>query len=282
MLAGAWILVLLPLMDVLQAFKWASRVPVPTVFDFRGTVRTLDNTLVCFPGVYAPLVFCIGVVLLFSKERGRRRGRLDWTRRWGIICTYAVFLLCATGFLFITALVLVGIAAIFQSMPLKYQPEVTQLLVDVSTAYLRYGAQPMDAAAVVLVAFSSIAVLLACVPLFEALRSSGLKRLGAILLAPLVGFSLMHLVQAGWYGLGFSGLNAIDVYTLATYFRPRLLVGQSVDWNGWITSEPPLSAVLVEAAKWCSIVGIAACLSIAQLATRWKDNERSAVAVRDC
>src|SRR5687768_13503858 len=67
MLAGTWILVLLPLMDVLQAFKWASRVPVPTVFDFRGTVRTLDDMLVSFPGVYSPLVFCIGGVLLFSK-----------------------------------------------------------------------------------------------------------------------------------------------------------------------------------------------------------------------
>src|SRR5688500_4710590 len=66
MLAGAWILVLTPLLDALIAFKWASSVPVPTVFDFRGTVRTLDDTLLCFGGVYEPLVFCIGVVLLFS------------------------------------------------------------------------------------------------------------------------------------------------------------------------------------------------------------------------
>src|SRR5687768_7166083 len=132
-LAGAWVLVLLPLMDVLTASGWASSAPVPTVFDFRGTVRTLDDTLLCGTGVYQPLVFCIGVVLLFSKERGRRGGKLDWTRRWGVVCSYVVLLLCAVPVLFIGALVLAGIAALFQSMPAKYQPGVTQLFVDVST-----------------------------------------------------------------------------------------------------------------------------------------------------
>src|SRR6476620_10726253 len=72
MLAGAWVLVLLPLMDALNAFGWASSVPVPNIFGY-GAVRTLDDTFVCNPvprlEVYPPLVFCIGVVLLFSKER---------------------------------------------------------------------------------------------------------------------------------------------------------------------------------------------------------------------
>src|SRR5687768_567204 len=121
-LAGVWILVLLPLMDVLEISGWTSRVPVPTVVDYRGTVRTLGDTLVAYPNVYQPLVFCIGVVLLFSKERGRRRGQLDWTRRWGVGCSYVVLLLSATQFLFIVALVTLGIAAVFQSIPLKFQP----------------------------------------------------------------------------------------------------------------------------------------------------------------
>src|SRR6476619_8383546 len=38
MLAGAWVLVFLPLMDTLMASGWASKIPVPTVFDYRGTV----------------------------------------------------------------------------------------------------------------------------------------------------------------------------------------------------------------------------------------------------
>src|SRR5205085_12688227 len=39
MLAGAWALVLLPLMDALNALGWASRVPVPNVFHLPGAVR---------------------------------------------------------------------------------------------------------------------------------------------------------------------------------------------------------------------------------------------------
>src|SRR5205085_10721012 len=44
-LAGAWVLVLLPLMDALQALDWASSVPVPTVFDSRGAINSLADTL---------------------------------------------------------------------------------------------------------------------------------------------------------------------------------------------------------------------------------------------
>ena len=175
MLAGAWVLTLLPLVDVSQAAGWAAAIPTWTPFDFRGTVRVLDDTLLFSAWVYPPLVFCIGVVLLFSKERGRRPSRLDWTRRWGVICSYVTFLLAAAPVLFIGALVLVGIGALYLSMPPRYQPPVTKRLVDVSAAYLRYGPQPTDVAGVVQVAFSSVAVLLACVPLFDALRSSGPK-----------------------------------------------------------------------------------------------------------
>src|ERR1041385_1879799 len=143
MLAGAWVLALVPLMDALVAFGWASRIPVPSFFGY-GAIRTLDDTLICDPissyaGVYQPLMFCIGVVLLFSKERGRRRGHLDWTRRWGVLCSYVALLLSAARFLFISALVLTGIAAIFLYMPPKYQPGATGLFVKLSSVYLRYG-----------------------------------------------------------------------------------------------------------------------------------------------
>src|SRR4051794_23564432 len=93
--AGAGGLGFLPLVDALDVFEWTSRVPVPSPFDGRFGVRTLDDTLVTGPGVYAPLAFCVGAALLFSKERGRRRGSLDWTRRWGVLCSYVVLLLSA-------------------------------------------------------------------------------------------------------------------------------------------------------------------------------------------
>ena len=269
MLAGAWVLVLLPLMDVLLTFGWASRVPMPRVFDFRGTVRTLDETLLSYRGLYQPLVFCIGVVLLFSKERGRRRGRWDWTRRWGVICSYAVLLISATGVLFIVSLVMVGIAAIFHSMPLRYQPALTPWFSNVSTAYLGYGPHPQTAASIALVAFSCVAILLACLPLFDALRSSGPKRAAAILVAPLGLFSLMHLAQVAQYCLGFARPTSTDVTQYGMYFCPGVLVRHIADFQFGAGMSGSVVNALVEAAKWCIVFAIAVWLTIARL-TAWR------------
>jgi hypothetical protein len=279
MLAGTWILVLLLLMEGLFARGWASNIPVPAVFEFQGMVRMLDQTLFRLPDVHQPLFFCIGVVLLFSKERKERRGRLDWTRRWGVICSYVVSLLCAVPVLYIAALVLAGIASLFMSMPPQHQPAVTDLFVNVSTAYLRYGPYPKDISYVVLVAFSSIAVLLACAPLFDALRSSGPKWVAAVLLTPLALFSLMHLAQAGRYFLGFSGLTLYDVSVHRFYFRPQLLVryiARDADYWGFWGPSVGRSAVVVEATKWCIVVAIAVWLSIAQFAAWWMGKKASA------
>jgi hypothetical protein len=256
MLAGTWALVLLLLIEALRVFGWVSGVCVP-------------NALACDPVVYQPLIFCVGVVLLFSKERGRRPGKLDWTRRWGVVCSYVVLLLSAAEFFYVAAYVLLGVAALFQSIPLRYQPQVTQLFVDVSTACLRYGPHAGKMSAVVLVAFSSTAILLACVPLFDALRSSGPKRVAAILLAPLALFSLMHLAQAGRYGLGYSiGIRA-DVSWYRVYFL-LVLERYRLGYLG-------LGEIVVEAAKWCIMLAIAIWLSIAQFAA-WRKGARAETA----
>src|SRR3954467_11961125 len=63
--AGAWVLGFLPLMDALDVFEWTSHVPVPSPFDERFGIRTLGDTLVTGPSVYAPLAFCVGAALLF-------------------------------------------------------------------------------------------------------------------------------------------------------------------------------------------------------------------------
>jgi hypothetical protein len=268
MIAGTWILVLLPLLGVLNAAEWSSSVPVPTVFEYRGTVRTLDDTFLNNNAVYQPLVFCTGVVLLFSRERGRRRARLDWTRRWGVLCSYVVLLLSATQVLFIAALVLAGIAAVFQSMPLKYQPEVTQLFVNVSSSYLLYGAHPMGAAGAVLVAFSSVVILLACVALFDALRSSGPQRLAALLLVPLGLFSLIHLGHVARYCLGWSDVFLNKVFRYEQYFWPEALAGRNAAM--WADR----GDFLMEAAKWCIVLMAAVWLTIAQLVA-WRESSSS-------
>jgi hypothetical protein len=268
-LAGVWLLVLVPLMDALKLSGWASRVPVPSLFDSRTATGTLDRTLLADSLVYRPLIFCIGVVLLFAKEQGRRPHPLDWTRRWGVICSYVVALLSTAIFLLIAALVFVSITAVFQSMPLKHEPWVTPWFLNVSTAYLYYGLDPQGAAGVVLTASASIAVLLACVPLSDALRSSGSRRFWAMLLAPLALFSLMHLAQAVRYCMNYPRRDTSDVFLYGSYFWPevfiRPLAGLSPTWATWGSERV---AVVVEATKWCIVLAIAVWLSIAQRTTR--------------
>lgn len=263
-LAGVWVLVLLPLMelmDVREGFGWATRVPVPTFFG-RFTIGTLDGSLLCDWDVYAPLVFCTGVVLLFSKERERRQGKLDWTRRWGILCSYVVFMLSAASTLFVVALVLKGIAASFQTIPLKYRPQGTQLVVDLSTVYSRYGPTPRNTWGIARVGFSSITILLACVPLYDALRSSGPRRVATVLLAPLVLFSLMHLGQVGYYLAFSNGASARHIFHYQLYFWLC-----SRDWTMLAPVTP--SVMIMEVAKSSIILAIAVWLAIAQLAA-WR------------
>ena len=278
LLAGMWVLVLLPLMGVLQVTEWTSEIPVRTPFDYGCFVRTLEDTFVCGYGVFEPLVFCIGVVLLFSKERRPRRNRLDWTRRWGVLCTYVVLLLSAANILILPALVLAGIAAFYLRMPLKYQPGVTEWFVKVSTTYLRYGPIPKESSGLVLVAFSSITMLLACIPLFNALRSSGPKWIAALLLAPLGLFALIHLGEVIHHVLGFLLANPGDIFSFGIYFRPQMLVrrlaGQSTQWiTRWIVTGSTLNDLLEEAGKWCIVLVIAVWLSIAQFAA-WRRRKK--------
>ena len=274
-LAGVWILALVPLVDVLKVSGWASRVPVPNVFGFPGAVRTLDETLLCTMNVYAPVAFCIGVVLLFFKERGRRAAQFDWTRRWGVACSYVALLLSATEVLFLLSLVSTGIAALFLNMALKYQPRVTPWFVEVSAGYLRYGPQPSDGSGVALAAFSSTAVLLACIPLYDALRSSGPKNLAAILVAPLALFALRYLALAGQYCLGFVGVTSTDLFRYRIYFWPELLATTlpgAQPMPGLSVAGSP-AAYVVEPTKWCIVLAIAVWLTVAQLMA-WRKRKK--------
>jgi hypothetical protein len=87
-LAGAWLLLLMPLFATLRALKLDARIPVPTFFKVQGP-QSLDDSFIRM--TYAYLIFCVSMVLFFSKERNRQPNRLDWTRRWGVIISYCVF-----------------------------------------------------------------------------------------------------------------------------------------------------------------------------------------------
>lgn len=136
---------------------------------------------------------------------------------------------------------------------------------------------PKPVSHVVLVAFSSVTILIASVSLFDALRSSGGKRLAAILIAPLALFSLAHLAQAGLYCIGASRVTLESVSKYGVYFRPQLLVGGIGDLQGTLSlSGWEFVGVVVEVAKWFTILAIAVWLTLARFLPRRKGRKENA------
>jgi hypothetical protein len=247
-------------MEALRKSGWAWQVPVPTFFSVQGP-QSLGNSFV--PMVYEPLAFCIGVVLLFSRERHRQAGPLDWSRRWGVITSYLVMLLGIVQVAFITSLVMVGIGALFQSMPRAYQPRLTSLFVEAGAGYIHYGLQPSGLSLAALAGLSSTAILLACVPLFNALRSCGSQVWAAILLGLLALAAITQGGSAGMYMLGLLPRARAEewLHERSFYFAPTLLVAGLADL-GWSSFS---RAFLVEVVKWLTCLVIATWLCIAQL-----------------
>jgi hypothetical protein len=261
MLGGAWVLVLVPVMTVLQSTEFSQHISVPLFFKVQAG-QTLEDSYITY--VYAWLLFCIGIVLLFSKERNRQINRFDWTRRWGVITSYCVLVFGIPQYAFITSLVIIGIAALCLSMPLRYQPATTIWFVKVGAGYIKYGAYPGPFADVALAGFSSAVVLLACVPLFNALRSSGPKILAAILLAPLALSAMVQGAIAIFYAYQLTALsaNVRQLHDPFLYFHPELLPTTVADLSGIFLN----SLELAETVKWLACFGIAVWLTIAQIA----------------
>lgn len=272
MLAGTWVLVLLPLMAAMDHYKWTRDVPLPEFLP-EQVDRTLDDSFVRF--VYVHLVFCIGVVLMFSKERGRQPVPLDRTRAWGIVGSWLVLTLGAIQMAFLTSLVMSGLAALFNSMWPPAKPAIADWFVTLGAGYLRYGPHPSTTSDTAVASISAIVILLACVPLYNALRSSGPRLLAMIVLAPLPLAAAVQLASIAYYtvapstGLTLPGVVFVSVsygeayiYDAAYYFRPDLLIGS----NSMLASSSSRGMILLEAAKWVACVVIAIWLSIAQLA----------------
>jgi hypothetical protein len=271
MLAGVWVLVLLPLMDVLNTLGWASSMPVPHVFGFCDPANMLDGRLISFYDFYPSLMFCMGMALLFSKERGRRWSRLDWIPRWGVIFCYAVLLLFAASFLFVAAQTTIGIAALFNSIALRYQPAPIDNLVWICRAYLHYGPVPRFGAFGIQIVFAAIAVLLGCVPLFNALRSCGSKLFGAVLLAPLILCSSIQIVQGLRSYAGDVQYGEVNIFFCSVYFWPEAFLRNFADPSVLLyTGDPPMIGSVAEAIKWSILLTIALWLSVAQVVAWWR------------
>lgn len=262
-LAGAWMLALVPLLSILRAFEWDEHVPIPTFLDVQGGMTLRDSYV---GDVYAWLAFCVGVGLLFARERFRQRGRLDWTRRWGIVASYGVLLLGAIPIAFITALVMAGIGALFLAMPLAYQPPGTDAIAVAGQGWLRYGphggSTQLDVA---LPACSTVVVLLALVPLYDALRSCGGRRgWAAVLLAPLAFGSIRQLAYGAMEALQVLPRSFADHPIHPYYFNAELLA-QGLAQLGATSIRREF---VFELLKWSACAAIAIRLSVAQVTAR--------------
>ena len=262
MLAGAWILTLVPLVEVLQLFELTTVPIVPVFYEPQVSLETLRETL--FVRMFPYLAFCIGVVLFFSKERFRQPSRLDWTRRWGVLGSYGVLLLGIPTFAFIGSLVMLGIGAMFQSIPLAYQPAATPLFVRLGTGYVYYGPIDSDLLYVALTLCSAATVLLACVPLYDALRCGGPRWLARMILALLSLVCLLHVSEAAGYFLKLSSGRAeeLPIFFLRTYFFPIYPAVFKAAFTGGIGG---FRLYAQEAITWLLFMTIALWLSAAQL-----------------
>ena len=263
MLAGAWLLTLVPLVEVLRWSGWSDVPLFPDFYEPQFMWETLENTF--FSWIYAYVAFCTGVVLLFSRERNRRRNPLDWTRRWGVLASVGVLLLGVPWFAEVTSLVLVGIASMYFTLPPANQPAVTDLFAEVGPAYLYYGPQLSYSGEFVLAAFSAAVVLLACVPIHTALRCSGTKHWAFVMLAPLALTALWQIAVAALYFAGTS-LAGSTTPPPEFYFEPRVLVGYLSSLTGsTYPGRVPAVAFDREAAKWLVCLAIAVWLTVAQV-----------------
>ena len=107
--------------------------------------------------------------------------------------------------------------------------------------------------------FSAIAVLLGCFPLFNALRSCGSKLFATVLLAPLIAFSLIQIVQGSRDAAGSVNFSSLDIFFCSVYFRPEAVLENFAGPSFFLYfSQPPLIASIAEAVKWCLVLAIAA------------------------
>ena len=264
MLAGAWVLAMIPLFQVLRQLGVAY--PLPALPGLRHAIETFDDT---YLAMVDPLpTFCIGAVLLFSRERGRRDGRLDWTRRWGVVSSYLMVLLGVIGFGPVTALVAVGIAALFYSLPIQYQPAIGPVLANAGAAYIYYVPFGTDAAYFVLGATSAAVMLLACVPLYDALRSSGPRWLAIALLTPLGAAAAVQVFVAVASCFISGPTPWFDAPLFAQFFFKPAVVAALVarDSPPWLAPRLPADLGAYEFVKWLVCLLAAVWLTTAQLA----------------
>ena len=267
MLAGIWVMALLPIFAVLREFGWAAQISMPGWFDGPGGSHTLDRTfLLDWIGIDPWPTFLIGVPLLFAKERFRRRNRLDWTRRWGLLFCCLVLVLGIVFLMPVVSLVMIGIAALFFTLPLTNQPAATEWLAAIGGGYARLGLVDIDVAAssYAVAAAASLSVLVAATRIAEALRATGLRFISWLVVAPLIGYAAFNGASVVLMGIEVSAEDSLPhfpflfspVAIAITIARPE----GSIEIDGWFDL-----AISWQSLNWLIVLAIALWLTVAQI-----------------
>jgi hypothetical protein len=215
--AGLWVLALLiPLPTVLTAVLPPPEPFGPYTFTDAFRYWYLESYA---PMIWAPVVFCMGLVLIFSRERGTRPRRLDRVRRWGRTGSWLllpVTLLAVSG---ITLLVISGI-----------RNQINQPLGDPAFAAFarRFAMTWSEWGFIAMQWLSSGLVVLMGLVLRDALIRCGSQGLARLMVA--VGLPLVALpaVVAVFYAAGAAW--AEDILQWEPFFQPHLLAQGAVDW----------------------------------------------------
>ena len=225
--AGLWVLALMPLVPALQYLEIGRQIVVPFRLYGPESGQRLGESFLIHS--YDFILFSVGFVLLFARERGRRRARLDWTKRWGVVGCYFVAIAGAATWTLITSLVLVGITALHYSLPPENQPASTEFMASLSTMGVRYFPQTSDFGYALLPMASALVVLLACVPLRDALRSSlPTRRPSAIAVIVLLPLWLTASITVGYLAV----MLALSVGALSYDMLPPIYFFESSDLAG--------------------------------------------------
>ena len=260
MVAGAWVMVFIPLLAVLQWLRLDQVIRIPMTA-YVGDLVLQDSFVTHF---YTELVFCTGVVLFFAKERGRRPHWLDRTKRWGVLFSYLVLLLSFANFAVLIGLVSIGISALFMTLPIGNQPGITPALTSFGSVLTYYGPYGTEESYVALSAISALVVLLACAPMYQALGRSGAKVMTWMLVVPLAFTALVHLGHCVLWFLEFALARANE--PPAFFFQPGYLMSGLAELSSGVNGRYRLLLdVVQELLKWVPFLGIALWLTIAQM-----------------
>ena len=208
-LAGLYVLLILtPLPEFLAAV-----VPPPTrygFYDFRDLLADYQESYATL--LYPSVTFCVGIALICSRERHRRRRPLDRVRRWGAIGSYVVLACIAASVAGITLLVLAGFDAMLNLTKEHWFGRFATTAGNFFTNRSLYAGLLAAVPAVVIAAFV----------LADALRRAGHPKLARLFL---LAYSAVAAGELVLVVSGMSGVSWIDNgFWFDPFLRPHFLV----------------------------------------------------------